>query len=137
MKIFFILVILFLSSCSNLQENTFSTTNETDGVTSGASKIDREGIRQTFISHQKELQLCYKTALKNNKELKGKLVFDFTIGQAGKVLKANVDPKRSTLVSEELGSCIQKLILSWTFPPPPDKQEVQVYYPMGFSPEKK
>lgn len=101
------------------------------------SKIDREGIRQTFISHQKELQVCYETALKNNKDIEGKIVFDFVIGPEGKVSKAQVDTKRSTLVSEDLGGCIQKHILSWTFPSPPAKQDVQVYYPMSFSKNKK
>ncbi|MBY0384948.1 AgmX/PglI C-terminal domain-containing protein [bacterium] len=131
-ELFLILTLFVFSSCANLQENNSFSAPIVKGK--DASKIDSNGIRQTFISHQQELQACYRDALKNNKDLKGKMTFDFTFGEAGKVLNAQVDPTRTTFTSDELGGCIQKLILSWTFPAPPaGTKEVQVFYPMAFS----
>lgn len=107
-------------------------------------KVDREGIRKTFLNHNKDLAGCYnnilkqaqETAKRTNKEmpnLSGKLVLDFSIGEDGLVEHIQVDPKKSTLSHRKLEGCIAKLAYSWQFPKPPSGQTVQVFYPMSFS----
>jgi hypothetical protein len=106
---------------------------EVNGKNSAASKVDRNGIRQSFIDHQKFLQKCYEDALKDKKDLAGKLVLDFDIGDGGKILRAQVDPQRNKLDNKKLSDCVIAGVKVWKFPPPPPKQTVQVFYPLAFS----
>lgn len=103
-----------------------------DAETSGGD-IDRNGIRQVFINNQRALQACYERALSTDKGLGGKLVLDFDIGEQGRVLRAEMSRGKSTLVNDELASCVIARMKSWRFPEPPKNQTVQVFYPLAFA----
>lgn len=103
-----------------------------DAETSGGD-IDRNGIRQVFINNQRALQACYERALSTDKGLGGKLVLDFDIGEQGRVLRGEMSRSKSTLVNDELASCVISRMKSWRFPEPPKNQTVQVFYPLAFS----
>ena len=109
-------------------------------------KIDREGIRKTFLDHQKDLMGCYNKALANAKKktketgkesqsLAGKMTLDFTIDEDGSVMYMQMDSGRSNLKDMGVAGCIIKQGYSWIFPKPPKGQTVQVFYPLAFSPK--
>jgi TonB family protein len=102
----------------------------------GDTAINREGIRQTFINHNIDMQKCYTSALKENKGASGKVVVDFTIVEGGKVGEASVYGPKTTLTDEGMNKCLIDGIKKWKFPAPPKNQTVQVYYPLAFSPNK-
>ena len=127
-----LIILLFLGLASEAAEMN----NEVD---TSIEKIDREGIRKVFIDRQKDLTGCYNAALASAKDkstVQGKMVLDFTIAEDGSVMYMAMDPTRSTLKSHYVAGCIVKKAYGWTFPKPPAKQTVQVYYPLSFSPNK-
>lgn len=103
-----------------------------DGESYGGN-IDRDGIRRVFFSNQRAIQSCYEKALGGDKGLSGKLVLDFDIGEQGRVLRGDYSRAKSTLVNEELASCVINKMKTWKFPEPPANQTVQVFYPLAFS----
>ena len=107
--------------------------DEAEVKSESPTRIDREGIRGVFLEHQQTLNDCYVEALKKNKKLEGKVVLNFSIMDEGKVSAAKVDEKRSQLNNQKLSECLVNHLKLWTFPPPPPKQTVQVYYPLAFS----
>lgn len=122
----------------------FSFAGKEDEMNVVGEKIDREGIRNTFIKKEKELFECYNTALilakdsakKAGKDLgdfSGKMVFDFSIDEDGSVIYIQLAKDKSKFQSERVAGCISKLVYSWKFPQPPKGQTVQVFYPMSFS----
>ena len=131
MKILFVLLMLSTS-------NTWAVDANSEMETS-VEKIDRDGIKKVFLDHQKDLTGCYNSALANAKDkstVQGKMVLDFTILGDGSVLYMGMDSTRSTLKSHSIAGCIVKKAYTWTFPKPPAKQTVQVYYPLSFSTKK-
>jgi hypothetical protein len=123
-----LVLVSFLSSA------TFCFANENTGLET-PSKIDREGIRQTFIKKEKEIKKCYEQFIKEYPKHKheGKLVLDISIGEQGTLTYAGVSIEKSTLKSYQLAGCLQKKLFSWKFPKPPENQTVQVFYPLSFS----
>lgn len=98
------------------------------------SDIDRNGIRKAFVDNQKEIAECYDT-LANAKKLKGKMVFDFTIDDQGKVISSTISEEKSTLKDKALGECIATKMKSWTFPKSASTETTQVFYPLLFTPK--
>ena len=131
MKILFVLLMLSTS-------NTWAVDANSEMETS-VEKIDRDGIKKVFFDRQKDLTGCYNSALTSAKDksaVQGKMVLDFTIAEDGSVMYMAMDPTRSTLKSHFVAGCIVKKAYGWTFPKPPAKQTVQVYYPLSFSSNK-
>jgi hypothetical protein len=132
MKCIFTIAILFTGF------SVFAVDNNEDVVTS-IEKIDRAGIKKVFFDHQKDLTNCYDSALakaKDKSTVQGKMVLDFTIDEDGSVLYMGMDSTKSTLKSHSIAGCVVKKAYTWTFPKPPAKQMVQVYYPLSFSHKK-
>ncbi|MEM1024079.1 MAG: AgmX/PglI C-terminal domain-containing protein [Myxococcota bacterium] len=75
-----------------------------------AAKINRVMRRQKGA-----IQACYESALKRNRNLKGKLIIDFEILENGRT--DNIDFGGS-LRSKDLESCIRRRARSWRFPRP-------------------
>lgn len=103
-----------------------------DAETSGGN-IDRDGIRRVFFSNAQAIRACYENSLRGDKGLSGKLVLDFDIGEQGRVLRGDYSRAKSTLVNDELATCIINRMKTWKFPEPPANQTVQVFYPLAFS----
>lgn len=103
-----------------------------EAETSGGN-IDRDGIRRVFFNNQRAIQSCYEKALAGDKGMSGKLVLDFDIGEQGRVLRKDYSRAKSTLVNDELATCILNKMANWKFPEPPSNQTVQVFYPLAFS----
>lgn len=103
-----------------------------DAETSGGN-IDRDGIRRVFFSNQQAIKSCYEKALGGDKGLSGKLVLDFDIAEQGRVTRGDYSRAKSTLINDELATCVINKMKTWKFPEPPSNQTVQVFYPLAFS----
>lgn len=93
--------------------------------------IDREAIRRVVRSNKRVIQFCYERALQRDRDLHGKIVLEWDIGERGRVLAAKV--KSSTLSDQEVGQCILARLKTWIFPEPPADQIAVVAYPFVFS----
>ncbi|MDW7681500.1 MAG: AgmX/PglI C-terminal domain-containing protein [bacterium] len=76
----------------------------------GVKRSSAEVVR-TVRSHMRALQDCYKQQLKNDLNLKGKIVVRFTVNPAGEVIFASI--VSSTLNNAAMENCIIKRILRW------------------------
>lgn len=95
--------------------------------------VDREKIRAVIQDHTDEIKGCYEKALKDDPNIRGKLVILWTIGGAGRVYKAEV--KSSDLKSSAIESCALEKSKKWIFPSPPIGVLVDVSFPYLFTPE--
>ncbi len=93
--------------------------------------IDREAIRRVIQANLKAIRACYEKQLNRRPDLFGKLVIEWDIGDAGRVIRAHV--KSSELSDPEVGSCVVTHLKTWTFPTPPTNNEVTVSFPFFFS----
>jgi pSer/pThr/pTyr-binding forkhead associated (FHA) protein/outer membrane biosynthesis protein TonB len=93
--------------------------------------IDREAIRRVIQANLKAIRACYEKQLNRRPDLFGKLVIEWDIGDAGRVIRAHV--KSSELSDPEVGSCVVNHLKTWTFPTPPTNNEVTVSFPFFFS----
>lgn len=82
------------------------------GVT---GSIDREAVAKTVNSHLQEVRACYERALLKEPGLAGKVVLEWTISTAGKVVTAKT--KTSTLRNSSVEGCILQNLKGWIFPP--------------------
>ena len=89
-----------------------------DDIETVDGKIDKKSVAATIRRRQDGFQACYETALKVNSKLKGKLIVEFTIGETGKVIDANI--AKDGLGSAEVGSCVIGLLKRLRFPAPSD-----------------
>jgi hypothetical protein len=78
------------------------------------------------------IKSCYEFQLNKNKELMGKLVLSWEIGEQGRVVSAKV--RSNELGNAEVANCIMRNLKTWRFPEPPSNQVVEVEsYPFFFS----
>jgi pSer/pThr/pTyr-binding forkhead associated (FHA) protein/outer membrane biosynthesis protein TonB len=89
--------------------------------------IDKEAVRRVVRAGNREVRGCYERELNKNPNLEGKVVLEWEIGEAGKVLKVRV--KTSTIGNAELESCMMARLQSWRFPEPPSGLTAVVQYP--------
>ncbi|MBW2732321.1 MAG: TonB family protein [Deltaproteobacteria bacterium] len=92
--------------------------------------LDRSVIQRIIRRHLKVLQYCYEKQLLHKPTLKGRVVVEFVIGPAGRVLKAKV--MNSTLNDKKVQACILRAIRHWRFPKRPGDGIVKVRYPFVF-----
>ena len=76
--------------------------------------IDREAVAKTVNSHLQEVRACYERALLKEPALSGKVVLEWTISTAGKVVTAKT--KTSTLRNSAVEACILQSLKTWQFP---------------------
>ena len=95
----------------------------------------RERVREDLIPLALE---CYTSALEDDEELAGKLVFQFRIvGEpdvGGIVDDAQIAPE-SDIQHAELQECMRESLMSMSFDPPENGGAMDVTYPFEFSPE--
>jgi TonB family protein len=84
--------------------------------------------------HSEVVRACYTEALKKDVSLKGKLVVDWDVNDAGDVSRAEVNTAKSTLKSEAINNCLVEKLKSWKFAPAPAPkgEVVSVSYPFSF-----
>lgn len=87
-------------------------------------------IKDIIQGHQPEIKRCYEAELKKNPKLKGKITLSFEIGAAGVVTKAKISA--DTTKNKNLGRCIVKAALTWSFPAPDDGKSKTINYPFVF-----
>lgn len=94
----------------------------------------RERVREDLIPLALE---CYSSALEDDEELAGKLVFQFRIvGEpdvGGIVEDAQLGPE-SDIAHPELVECMRESVMSMSFDPPQNGGAMDVTYPFEFSP---
>lgn len=95
----------------------------------------RERVREDLIPLALE---CYTSALEDDEELAGKLVYQFRIvGEpdvGGIVEDAKLAPE-SDIAHPELVECMRESLMSMSFDPPQNGGAMDVTYPFEFSPE--
>lgn len=85
-------------------------------IASTQGTVDREAVARVINSHLNEVHGCYERALLKDPGLAGKVVLEWTIGPAGRVVAAKT--KSSTLRNASVEACILSSLKSWTFPAP-------------------
>ena len=85
-------------------------------IASTQGTVDREAVARVINSHLNEVHGCYERALLKNPSLAGKVVLEWTIGAAGRVVAAKT--KSSTLSNAAVEACILSSLKTWTFPAP-------------------
>lgn len=93
--------------------------------------IDREAIRRVINNNRNAIRTCYEHELNRSPDLIGKLVIEWEIGEAGRVLKASV--QRNELGNRAVAECVLARLKTWRFPEPPTNEVVTVAYPFVFS----
>jgi hypothetical protein len=76
--------------------------------------IDREAVAKVVNSHLQEVRACYERALLKDPSLSGKVVLEWSISTAGRVVSAKT--KNSTLRNGEVEGCILNNLKTWQFP---------------------
>jgi hypothetical protein len=93
-------------------------------------------VRETVQTHLLEVRKCYEDELLKTPMLEGKMVVDWTIDGAGKVVDAKLrkaDPR-----IEAVAPCVLEKSKTWQFPPAPQGKDgeqllLDVTYPFVFS----
>jgi hypothetical protein len=76
--------------------------------------IDREAVAKAVNSHLQEVRACYERALLKDPGLAGKVVLEWTISTAGRVVTAKT--KTSSLRNSAVEGCILQSLKTWQFP---------------------
>lgn len=96
-----------------------------------SGSIDRDAIRRVIMANIKAIRACYEKQLNRKPDLYGKILIEWQIGERGRAISARV--ASNEVGDAEVGNCIVNLFKSWTFPEPPDNNEVTVKYPFLFN----
>lgn len=102
-------------------------------VATAHATIDREQIKSTVRKNNSKISACYAEGLKENPELKGKLVVEWDVDDKGKMLKAVVNKSKSTFENEKVANCVIEKLKSLEFPAAEKGQIVSVSFPFAFS----
>jgi len=103
------------------------------GEGSADSNRSMTDILEAVVRHNGELNQIYKQFLKQNPNLQGTVVVNFTINSSGQVTNAYI--ALSTLGNPDMEGRILSAVYGWYFPAYPEG-ETQVSYPFVFSPSK-
>ena len=119
-----------------LRERTDVLVHGSVSAEGGEAEIDSGSVDKAalsrFISLRKgSIQGCYEAQLKRSPTLHGKIILRFTIGTRGQILEVSLDS--DTVGSDELASCITRLVKSWRLPLSPEA-DTTVTFPFLFHP---
>ena len=94
--------------------------------------VDREAIRRVIRENLRTIRNCYERELNRNRDLFGKIVLTWEIGEQGRVVSARV--RSNDLGSKAVGDCLVSNLKTWRFPEPPTSRVVEVTaFPFLFS----
>lgn len=94
-----------------------------------------EAIKEQLVPIALE---CYNSARREDPELSGKLIMNFTIvgsEDIGGIVEESTIGEESTLVSPFVQDCLRESMYTVTFDPPPDGGRIEVSYPLIFEPD--
>jgi outer membrane biosynthesis protein TonB len=97
----------------------------------GTGTLDTNRIASTVKSRIGGVKSCYEKELKRNPQLQGKIVMQFTINEAGRVM--DVTAKSDSVGEPAVAECIKAQMERWKFPAP-DGGTVTVAFPFIFAP---
>jgi TonB family protein len=92
--------------------------------------IDRNGVLRVIRSKEAVIRRCYEKELRFKKNLGGRVVVKFEIGENGRVISAKIDD--STLGDSGVESCLKNELVTWQFPEPPANSTAEVLFPFNF-----
>lgn len=79
-------------------------------------KINMSEVESFVRSRSPEVKACYDVALNRNPQLGGTIMWSWTIGLSGKIVKPKVD--KTTIRDKLFVNCLEQKIKGWTFPKP-------------------
>jgi outer membrane biosynthesis protein TonB len=100
------------------------------GVTAKGA-LDKEIIRQVIGSQIPAVRACYEVELSANADLRGRIVYQFTIAADGRVIASAL--QSSTMKNGKVEDCVRREIRNWVFPKPLGGGIVIVSYPFNFT----
>ena len=99
-------------------------------------ELDKEYIREQMQALVPLVKECYENALREQPQLAGKLVVNFTIVAepevGGLVAESAIAAEGSTILDPAMRECVQETMYGAKFPPPQGGGEVHVTYPFTF-----
>ena len=99
-------------------------------------ELDKEYIREQMQALVPLVKECYENALREQPQLTGKLVVNFTIVAepdiGGLVAASAIAAEDSTILDPAMRECVQETMYGAKFPPPQGGGEVYVTYPFTF-----
>lgn len=91
-------------------------------------------IHKVVLSHRHSVRDCYEIERRKEPTLRGTLTIQFEINPSGRVTRAELNTKRSTLRQPALVSCAIAAVQRMNFPPSSRGFESTVNYPFDFKP---
>ncbi|OQY29842.1 MAG: hypothetical protein B6244_02465 [Candidatus Cloacimonetes bacterium 4572_55] len=110
---------------------SFDDPSEVAGEGSASAFRTPDAIRKAIMSQMEGIRFCFNKSLKQNSQISGKVVLEFTILAKGSV--QNVSILTSSLSEPSLESCILDVVKRWRFQPI-SAGDVDVNYPLIFTP---
>ena len=96
--------------------------------------LDKEVIAKIIRSYLGQIRYCYERQLSATPDLYGKLLVQFSIGQAGTVNTQSI--LSSSLQNKNVEGCVLRQVAAWKFPQPKGGTIVKVSYPFLFTSTK-
>jgi len=94
--------------------------------------FSQDSVQQVILYHRAQIQECYEDHLATkSKKVEGKLMTSFTITGRGLVKDAKVLKKGTTLKDKGLHDCVVSVLMSMSFPKPPDGKDQPIEYPFN------
>lgn len=99
-----------------------------------AVPLTLDTIRDVVHEHRAQIRQCYEASASRKKNVSGKLVVHFVIGDDGKVSESSI--KETTLEDEGLKTCVVSAVKGWKFPKP-KHGPAAINFPFQFGPPAK
>lgn len=94
------------------------------------AQLSRKKIREIVSTTYKDLKACYTQAIARDRQVAGKVTFEFVIGQSGNVALAQA--RDATLPDCTAITCMLDEFRELSFPPPVGRS-VRVLYPIDYA----
>ena len=92
--------------------------------------FEKDDILKVVAYHTKEVQECYERVIaETEQKFEGRVWVDFLVDESGKVKRARVRKKGTTLKQERVHDCIVAAVYEWVFPTPSDGKVHPLSFP--------
>lgn len=89
-------------------------------------------IRNAVLAKRAEARACFDQVAKGKPGLEGNIFVKWLIDPKGQVKEVMIDPDKTTIPDQTIGSCIISVISKLTFPPSAKHFETRANYPFNF-----